>query len=409
MRDILQKAILVSKADKKDIDQISLDLKIFLEKIKDIKAEIFVGGSFAKNTLIKKKRYDVDLFVMYKNGKNISNLLKSYLVRKKIPFTELHGSRNYFQVKVSPILTIELVPIVKIRKAAEAENITDISPLHVSYIANKIKANKNLSSEICLAKSFCFSQECYGAESYISGFSGYSLEVLVSYYGSFANFLRAMVKYKHEKIVIDPMKYYKGRAEVIGALNISKINSPIIVVDPVQKERNIVAALSHRTFLDFVRKAKRFLAKPSLNYFVKKEKKWGKGIILDVSIKSDKIDIVGAKFKKLYGFLIFKMERNGFVFSKTDWKFDEHTGKCSIFLGIKKIEPYLFIKGPPVKVKEEYLKKFKKKHKKISIKTGFYYATEKNKFKDVNSFLKVFLERERKTLETMHVKKIFLS
>ncbi|MBD3252791.1 hypothetical protein GF386_03610, partial [Candidatus Pacearchaeota archaeon] len=53
---------------------------------------------------------------------------------------------------------------------------TDLSYFHVNHILKKIKKNKNLSDEIRLAKKFAYSQNCYGAESYIHGFSGYALE-----------------------------------------------------------------------------------------------------------------------------------------------------------------------------------------------------------------------------------------
>ena len=78
------------------------------------------------------------------------------------------------------------------------------------YVVQGIK-NKSILDEIKIAKAFCYANNCYGAESYVQGFSGYALELLVYYYGGFINFLRAVSKEKannKEKIVIDIEKNY---------------------------------------------------------------------------------------------------------------------------------------------------------------------------------------------------------
>jgi len=53
---------------------------------------------------------------------------------------------------------------------------------------------KKILDEIRIAKAFCYANNCYGAESYISGFSGYALELLVYHYKSFLKFIKSMVK-----------------------------------------------------------------------------------------------------------------------------------------------------------------------------------------------------------------------
>jgi tRNA nucleotidyltransferase (CCA-adding enzyme) len=169
-------------------------------------------------------------------------------------------------------LTLELIPILAIKKASEALNITDISPLHVSYVLGKTKKNKNLSNEIKLAKAFCYAADCYGAESYIRGFSGYALEVLVSHYGSFMKFLTAAVKWNtKEKIIVDPRHYYKSKQKLLEEMNEAKLLSPIILVDPVQKERNACAALSFETLKKFIEISKKFLKSPKEFYFFKEK------------------------------------------------------------------------------------------------------------------------------------------
>ena len=54
-------------------------------------------------------------------------------------------------------------------------------------------------------------------------------------------------------------------------LNESKLQSPIVFVDPTFKERNALAALSRETFEKFKKASKVFLRAPSKRYF---EKQW---------------------------------------------------------------------------------------------------------------------------------------
>jgi tRNA nucleotidyltransferase (CCA-adding enzyme) len=160
-----------------------------------IKADVFVGGSLAKGTLVRKevydseerkssasqtfskKVYDVDIFVRFDGEKykddEISGILgKALSVGKGVK--KIHGSRDYYQ-KIVEGIVIEIIPVLKIKKPEDAENVMDLSYFHVNYLLKKIKKKKKLVDEIILAKSFCHAHNCYGAESYIRGFSGYSL------------------------------------------------------------------------------------------------------------------------------------------------------------------------------------------------------------------------------------------
>ena len=85
-----------------------------------------------------------------------------------------------------------------------------ISYFHVNYVLSKLKKNPELSNEIKIAKAFCHGNDCYGAESYIRGFSGYALEILIIYYKSFLKFINAIAD-GNDKIVIDIEKMYENK------------------------------------------------------------------------------------------------------------------------------------------------------------------------------------------------------
>jgi tRNA nucleotidyltransferase (CCA-adding enzyme) len=405
--------------EKKDLEEIKKVLSKIM-KIKNKKIELFIGGSYAKQTLVKRdKGYDVDIFVMFpykmaSHSHKLADYLSSILRKYKIKAIRLHGSRDYFQVKMGKV-TIELVPILKIKKAEEAVNITDISPLHVSYVLNKIRKKKKLADEIRLAKSFCYATDCYGAESYIRGFSGYVLEVLVCYYGSFKKFLKQIVKWNgKDKIVIDPKKHYSSGVQALHSLNEAKIHSPIILIDPVQKDRNAAAALSFRTLEKFQKIVKEYLKKPKEEYFFKQEinikkleneakKKKAKFITMKVTSSKNKADIAGAKTKKFYEYLKFIMKKNGFNVIKSIYGFSEKNLNAIYYFIYKEPNKEFLIEGPPLNINEKYIKKFKKRWKKTFVKNKRIYTKTTRKIFSVKNLV---MGIPKTQLKDMFIKKI---
>ena len=324
---------------KEEIKKLELDKEKFKEIIKvsnnfcknlkknlnqkKINASVFIGGSLAKKTLVKTEDnfYDVDVFVRFDkkySDKNISLLLESVLPENKI---KVHGSRDYFIIKFNEII-IEVIPVLKINNPKEAKNVTDLSYFHVNYILKKIKNKKSLSNEIKLSKIFCYANNCYGAESYIKGFSGYALELLICHYGSFLNFITSISKNKGEKIIIDDLKFYKNKKEILMHMNESKLTSPIILIDPTCKERNALAGLSDETFQKFKKICIDFLKKPSKDFFKRKDiseelrKKFKDLKIISVETDKQKGDIAGTKLKKFFNFFNLELEKEFKIKSK---------------------------------------------------------------------------------------------
>ncbi|OIO39945.1 hypothetical protein AUJ10_04185 [Candidatus Pacearchaeota archaeon CG1_02_31_27] len=419
LNNILEKRD-ISADEKEKINEIIDKFRHSIEKnLKKYHAEFFVGGSFAKNTAIKKDKYDIDVFILFdyikyrEKSNEISKILGQILKKSGYKTEIIHGSRDYFGIKLRSEFDIllEVIPVLKIKNAKEAKNITDISPLHVKYIKNKIKIKNKLSEEIKLAKSFCFSSKCYGAESYIGGFSGYSLEVLVSYYGSFLNLLKNVIKWK-EKDVIDPEKYYKNKDEALKNLNTAKMQSALILIDPVQKERNVLAALTKEKFDLFKKTASEFLKHPSEKFFEKKElnvselikqtKKNKKNLaVFKISTNKEKEDIALAKALKFSSFLLFKLEKNGFKIIKTEKEFEKSS--MNLYIIYENPVKEFLISGPPCKI-EKNCADFRKKHKNTTIKNGRIYAKCKREFLDLEKFFYIFKNKEKKTIKEMNVK-----
>jgi tRNA nucleotidyltransferase (CCA-adding enzyme) len=380
------KEIKATKEEEKEVKDKITSLLISINKnLKDAKA--ILGGSGVKGTWLKEAN-DVDIFVKfnYKKYKDkseqLSNLLEKHLKKKFKKLIKLHGSRDYFQIKGDK-WTNEIIPILDIKKSEQAKNITDVSPLHANWVNKKGKTSRD---DIRLLKQFCRSIGVYGAESYIQGISGYICEILIINYKGFINTIKNAAKW-NDKVMIDVEKYWKGK-NILMELNKSKTHSPLIVIDPVQKDRNAAAAISEEKFNLFKKYAKEFLKNPSKKFFEIKKineqqlKKYAKNntlILIDLITKKGKRDVMGCKLVKAKEFINKKLQKNDFNILKQGWQWN----KNALFYFIikkEKLSNLIEREGPPLKTKE-HVKKFKKKYKKTFIKKGRIYAKEKRKFK----------------------------
>ena len=347
-----------------------------------IKAVCMAGGSYAKGTILKND-FDIDLFIRFdysysKNGKDISNLLGKALAPLKPEL--VHGSRDYYQLKKKNLL-FEIVPVLKITNYKQAVNVTDMSPLHVDYVKNHMKKNPELLYEVRLAKQFCKAAKVYGAESYIQGFSGHVLDLLIIYYQGFENLLMQASVWG-SKVIIDPAKHLK---DPLRQLNRSKTRSPLVIVDPVQPDRNAAAAVGKEKFDLFKRKAREFLHKPSEHFFAVKKlsakelkAKAGKNrlVLLKAKPLKGKDDVIGAKVMKCYEYMHKQLKKHDFKVAESGWEFDHKASLIYYIIKNEKLSDQISLRGPPVKQKLD-AKKFRSKHKKVFEKNKRLFAHEK--------------------------------
>ena len=104
---------------KKELDSIVLAIKDEIKKQK-MGAEVFIGGSFVRGTLVKKKDYDVDIFIRfdweYENLTfELEKIVKNLCKKIKESYIKIHGSRDYFRIKRNGVI-FEIIPVLKIKK-----------------------------------------------------------------------------------------------------------------------------------------------------------------------------------------------------------------------------------------------------------------------------------------------------
>ena len=425
LNPVLREALEESRPSEDEIRRINLAVKDFVDKLKrnlkklKIDAEPFVGGSFAKKTLVKKEKYDIDIYVRFDKKyrrENLSELLHKALGKLSLGRIEkVHGSRDYFKVNAESWFYLEVVPVLKISKPQDADNITDLSYYHVRYINKKLR-NTKIADEIILAKRFCHAQRVYGAESHIKGFSGYAIELLVYYYGGFVKLLKAVSKIKsgNERIIIDIERLYRNKNQIMLDMNSSKLESPIILVDPTYKQRNAIATLSNETFEKFRMAAMSFLKDPKIDDFrikdidfssIKRAAKAKKCefLMLDISTNKQEGAIAGSKLLKFYDHLAFVISRYFEIKDKGFYYTNEKDANC-YFIAKKKNGGKELVRGPPISRKSD-IAKFKKRHKKTYTKKGFIYAEERMRL-NLEGFVKSWKDKNKKLIGDMYITEV---
>jgi len=268
------------------------------------------GGSYAKGTWTPGK-IDVDIFVKLKKSvseKKFSNL------GKKIGFNALKKYKPYIRYSEHPFVEalvngtlVNVVPCYDV-KQGEWKSAADRSTFHTEFMNEKLSGQ--MKDDIRILKCFLNINEMYGAEIAKQGFSGYVCEVLVYYLGSFENVLKKMTKLqKNEMIGESPRKF----------------ESPMVIIDPIDMNRNLGAAISMDNVTNFILVARNFLKKNSISYFKEKmrtEKSFNElnanMLFVHFKYKKRSDDIIYGQIKRATTSIESQLNKEGFNVLRTD-------------------------------------------------------------------------------------------
>ena len=407
--DAVESAIIM---DSEESEQLSGVMREFEEKVtaelakQGVVANLFVGGSVGKGTCLP-GIHDVDYFMRFdlkKYGEeNISEVCESVLLGIFKDVLRLKGSRDYFRVKINDY-EIEIIPVLYIKRINQAQNLTDQSPFHVNWIKKNVKARKNLNFDMRLAKQFFRASGVYGAESWIGGFSGHVTEILVVYYGGFEKLLKAVLKWK-DKTIIDVEKAYEGM-DVLDILDDAKIVGPLVVVDPVDKERNAAAALGLEKFELLQSKIESFLKKPHKKFFdeieitvddIKKMGKRNRVLIWKAPPEDEKMDVSGAKMVKYAEHISRMFKDEEFVVLDSGMYWNKHDdGLVWVIVDKKDLSKNQIIKGPQTFGMQNHIMAFRKKYaRRKNWREGYhYYAEIPRKYTKIDQILRLVKKDE---------------
>jgi tRNA nucleotidyltransferase (CCA-adding enzyme) len=317
----------------------------YVAQLDDV-VDVVFGGSFAKGTWLP-DHADIDIFVKIKPSVGIekfeemgreigSEALKSYGPKLR------YSDHPYVEVFVKKV-RVNVVPCYDVEQG-KWQSAADRSPFHTRYISSNFDDEKRRQAR--LLKKFLKSVGIYGAEISTEGFSGYVSEVLVLKYSSFENLLRAAADWQ-EKQIIAVSDYDSDFVRVS--------NSPVIIIDPVDSRRNLGTAISPESVAKFMLAARKFLEKPSLDFF--KEGKYRRGtikllpnvLVVEFSHEKKSPDIIWGQLKRSLSAIAKQLELAHFEVLRSSCVTDEKSSAALAFL-LESITlpPYTKRKGPEV-------------------------------------------------------------
>ncbi len=227
-----------------------------------ITAIVRVEGSIAKDTWLSENP-DIDIFIQLPTSIPRKNLgdIGLRIAKKaagKAKQLERFAEHPYLEIYISGY-RVDIVPCYD-SKPGDWQSATDRTPFHTDYIRKHL--SKEMRGEVRLLKKFMQGINVYGAEIKVGGFSGYLCELLIMKYGSFAETLRAFAQYTR-RVEIDIEKFYANRERELSLL----FPEPLVIVDPVDKGRNVASAVQPQKLYTFIGASRAFLKEPLDVYF----------------------------------------------------------------------------------------------------------------------------------------------
>ena len=370
--------------------------------------EVMLCGSNAKNTHLKRDN-DLDIFVLFPEKLERKEFEKEGLkIGKKVfrghEWEKAFSEHPYIKGKIEGF-DVEIVPSYKVSKGELKQSAVDRSPFHNAFLKKKLVGKKK--GEARLLRQFLKGIKCYGADTKASSVPGYVVELLILEYGSFEKTVKAISEWKQGQ-TIDLGKYWKK----VEARKLFP-TAPLIVIDPVDKNRNVSAALSVNQFSRMIVASRAFLRKPSKNFFFgKKEKAWSvkrlnamlqKKELIAVRLgfpKKALADIVWGQIQRFARKIEKQLNLSGFKVVRSEAWTDEKEAIVIIFEVESRILQKSVVKQGPFVTDEKNSKAFLKAHPKViagpRIESGRWIIEIARKYTNVEKFLRDFLKKEKR-------------
>src|SRR6266581_2089006 len=226
-----------------------------------IQAKVSPQGSFARGTWISQEA-DLDIFARFPPtmereewvGK-VFPTLRKYFSRYRV--IERYAEHPFLEFHVEGVC-VNIVPCYDV-KQGEWKSATDRTPYHTEFMQKHLTPELRLEAR--LLKKFAKGTATYGAEIKIGGFSGMLIDTLVLYYQSFMETLRHASSWTKGTLL------EIGKPEGIVSPREKDPNIDLVVIDPVDPNRNLAAAVRPDKLWSFVAAGRQFLRNLGLWYF----------------------------------------------------------------------------------------------------------------------------------------------
>jgi len=333
----IKKSVIPTKKIKQVKKQIADEAFVLVENQIKKYSEIIgleFGGSYAKDTWLSKEA-DVDIFIKFKKSVSEEKFVE---ISKKVGFESMKKYNPYVRYSEHPYVEarikktrINIVPCYDVN-LGEWKSSADRSSFHTKYMQSAL--TPIMKNEVRILKTFLKSIKIYGAEIAKQGFSGYVSEVLIVNFGSFENVVKAIGKIQFNQIIGKTSKIFE---------------TSIVIIDPIDSNRNLAAAISNENIGKFVLACRSFQKNPSQRFFKSKKLKssknsWENVVVIKFNFKIRSPDIIWGQIKRATTSLTTQLKLGGFNVLRSKSYSDEQS------------EAYLFFLLESIKIPKKYSK-----------------------------------------------------
>ncbi|UCC19698.1 MAG: hypothetical protein JSV62_00025 [Promethearchaeota archaeon] len=413
---------------KKLLDKKAKELEIKYTKIEP------QGSTGIKQTQLKND-FDIDLFIgldynLYKlkyEGLSRSKLkrdskddfltLCNNWILKSLTSDEFHRPRLLYaehpyvtvdyilediKIKIDIVLYFDLdVEYIKNNGPISA---VDRSPWHGYFVRDKLTPKQK--DDVRLLKQFFKSSYSYGDKSAIGkiGFIGYSAELLIYYFDDLTNLF-----HNFNELNKKPLDYYDRTEEELNKI-VHFQNDYLIIIDPIDKNRNVASAISKRAYKYCNQKVIEFLKQPSPEFFtikpipeinlsVKEDPLLSNIFVIELqnidtkihyTINRDKLYSLGESIKANGEKEFSHFNRFGTIIFEIFFEDEKNLYTIAIYVEKPMISKSYLRKGPPI-TEEKHVLNFKRKNPKSYVKDGFFWVETSREFSNFSDFLKDFV------------------
>ncbi|MFX1454702.1 MAG: hypothetical protein ACFFDB_04945 [Promethearchaeota archaeon] len=395
------------------------------------------GSTGIKQTQLKDD-YDIDLFVGldYKNYKHKYNGLTKNKLKKKSkkdfldlcnnwiipsltfkefqnpgllyaehPYVTIDYHHKDVKIKIDIVLYFDL----ELEVIQEKGPITavDRSPWHGRFIRDKL--NQDQKNDIRLLKQFFKSNHCYGDRTSLGkvGFIGYSAELLIYYFNNISKLFE-----NFNRLRTTPLDYYNRKREELKKI-VHFQNDFLIIVDPIDKNRNVASAISERAYNYCNFRITNFLKNPTKDYFkinpvpemvIKEYSDISPSKVFIIELKNldksihytinrDKLHSVGEYIRNLGEREFNHTDKFGTIIYEVYFEDNIDEYNLAIYCEKPEISKTYIRKGPSIK-EESHANKFKSKNPNYFIKNGNYWVETEREFNNFQLFLSKILRKK---------------
>ncbi len=277
----------------------------------------------------------------------------------------------------------------------------DRTPWHSKIVSEKL--TKNQKDEVRLFKAFLQANHVYGDKRSLGrlGFTGFSAEILILHYKTLENLFSNL-----KELETSALDFFERSSTELRKRKRFQ-NNFLLIIDPVDKNRNLAASISERAYRYALYQIDRFLKSPSIQFFLttpikplpnEQIARLTPHLVI-IEFKSDRTTHYTELRDKLYSACsklsaLLEKEATGEVrFDETLFEvyFEDPIYTATFYCKNHTLTPSYLRKGPP-ETKPTNAKKFCAKHPDAVLKNGFYYAPTARPFQEPIPLISQFFQ-----------------